>query len=75
MNESDPNMAEAKKDIDDRTPEGHDPDDERGGGGAGGEAGAMPGAPPSERTHEEGHQPREEGQRNPEDDAPGTRND
>ncbi len=71
MNESE---EEAKKDIDDRTPDGHDPDDDRGGGGPGGEAGAMPGVPASERTNEEGHEERDEGHRDPADDEPGNKN-
>ena len=73
MVESKDETTEAK-DIEDRTPEGHDPNDERGGGGAGGEAGAMPGAPASERTNEEGHEARDEGHRDPADDEPGNKN-
>ena len=48
MIESKHEMTEAKEGIEDRTPEGHDPNDERGGDGTRGEAGAMPGVPASE---------------------------
>lgn len=75
MSESSEGEIEAKEDIDGRTPEGHDPDDERGGGGPGGEAGAVPGVPASELTNEKGHEARDEGRRDPEDDAPGTKDD
>ena len=71
--ESDEDTAAAKKDMEDRSPEGHDPNDDRGGGGAGGEAGALPGMPASERTNEKGHEARDEGVRDPQDDAPGRR--
>jgi len=71
MTESREDQTEAEKDIDERTPEGHDPGDERGGGGAGGEAGALPGVPAEERTNEDGHEARDEGGRDAEDDAPG----
>jgi hypothetical protein len=64
-------MTESKKDSADHSPEGHDPDDERGGGGPGGEAGAMPGVPASERTNETGHEARDEGVRDAGDDDPG----
>lgn len=69
--ESEEETAAAKQDMEDRSPEGHDPNDERGGGGAGGEAGAVPGMPASERTNEKGHEARDEGVRDPADDAPG----
>lgn len=59
MIESKHEMTESKEDIEDRTPEGHDPNDERGGDGTRGEAGAMPGVPASERAKREG--PRSEG--------------
>ncbi len=55
--ESDEDTAAAKTDMEDRTPEDHDPENDRGGGGAGGEAGAVPGMPASERTNEQGHEP------------------
>ena len=71
--ESEEDTAAAKKDLEDRSPEGHDPDDARGGGGPGGEAGAVPGMAPSERTNERGHEARDEGVRDSEDDAPGRR--
>ena len=63
----------AKKDMEERSPEGHDPNDERGGGLPGGEAGAVPGMPASERMNEKGHEARDEGVRNEADDAPGRR--
>jgi len=72
--ESKDEMTEAKEDIEDRAPEGHDPNDERGGGGAGGEAGAMRGVPASERANEKGHGARDEGHRDPADDEPGNKN-
>lgn len=75
MTESREDDAQTEKDIDERTPEGHDPSDTRGGGGAGGEAGAMPGMPAEERTNEKGHDAREGGERDPEDDAPGAEGD
>lgn len=73
MTESEEDTGQAKEDIESGTPEGHDPNDERGGGGAGGEAGAMPGVPAEERMTEEGHEARDEGSRDPEDDAPGSK--
>nr|MBA2440662.1 hypothetical protein [Thermoleophilaceae bacterium] len=68
MTESREDESEAEKDVDERTPEGHDPGDTRGGGGAGGEAGALPGVPAEERTNEEGHGARDEDSRDSEDD-------
>ena len=72
MIESKDDMTDAKEGIEDRTPEGHDPQDERGGGEAGGEAGAMPGVPANERANEKGHEARDEGHRDSADDEPGT---
>ena len=73
--ESEEQTIAAKKDMEERSPEGHDPDDERGGGLPGGEAGGLPGMPASERMNEEGHEARDEGVRDEADDAPGRRED
>lgn len=66
--ESGEDRAAATKVMEDRTPAGHDAEDDR--GGAGGEAGAVPGMPASERTNERGHEARDEGVRDEADDAP-----
>lgn len=73
--ESEEETIAAKKDMEERSSEGHDPNDERGGGGPGGEAGGLPGMDASERMNEEGHEARDEGVRHEADDAPGRRED